>query len=82
LERENIYNLDMSVRWLGKIEKQGGEVLILFFLNGLFLEGKCILLLNFFCYLGVYLRLCLRSKVNLGFHKYADGGPIMDVRVR
>jgi hypothetical protein len=51
-----------------------------FFLNGLFLEGKCISLLKFFC-LGVYLELCLRSKVNLGFHKYVDGGPIMDVQV-
>jgi hypothetical protein len=38
-------------------------------------------MLKFFC-LGVYLKLCLRSKVNLGFHKYADGGLIMDVRVR
>jgi hypothetical protein len=37
----------MSVRWPGKIEKQGGKVLILFFLNDLFLEGKCILLLKF-----------------------------------
>jgi hypothetical protein len=37
----------MSVWWPGKIEKQGGNVLILFFLNGLFLEGKCILLLKF-----------------------------------
>jgi hypothetical protein len=34
-----------------------------------------------FC-LGAYLKLYLRSKVNLGFHKYVDGGPIMDVQVR
>jgi hypothetical protein len=27
----------------------------------------------------VYLKVCLRSKVNIGFHKYADRGPIMDV---
>jgi hypothetical protein len=27
------------------------------------------------------LKLCLMSNVNLGFHKYTDGGPIMDVRV-
>jgi hypothetical protein len=55
---------------------------ISFFLNDLFLEGKFMPLLKFFlCYLGVYFKLCLRSKVNLGFHKYADGGPIMDVRV-
>jgi hypothetical protein len=64
---------------VGKIEKQGGMVLISFFLNGLFLEGKCISLLKFFCCLGVYLKLCLRSKVNLGSHKYADGGSIMEV---
>jgi hypothetical protein len=25
----------------------------------------------------MYLKLCLRSKVNLVFHKYADGGPWM-----
>jgi hypothetical protein len=36
-------------------------------------------LLSFFCCLGVYLKLCLRSKVNLGLHKCADGGLIMDV---
>jgi hypothetical protein len=70
----------MSVRWPGKIEEGGGFTS--FFLNGLFLEGKFISLLKFFCCLGVYLKLCLRSKVNLGFHKYADGGPIMDVRVK
>jgi hypothetical protein len=37
------------------------------------------LLLKFFCCLGVYLSPYLRSKVNLGFHKYVDGGLIMDV---
>jgi hypothetical protein len=47
-----------------KIEGGGGG-LISFFLNGLFLEGKSISLLKFFCCLGVYLKLCLRSKVNL-----------------
>jgi hypothetical protein len=36
-------------------------------------------LLNFCCCLGVYLKLSLRSKVNIGFYKYLDGGPIMDV---
>jgi hypothetical protein len=36
-------------------------------------------LLKFCCYLGVYLKLCLRLKVNIGFHKYVDGGPIMDI---
>jgi hypothetical protein len=56
--------------------------LISYFLNGLFLEGKCILLLKFFCCVGVYLKRCLRSKVKLAFQKSANGGPIMDVRVR
>jgi hypothetical protein len=65
-----------------EIRKQVGKVLISFFLNGLFLEGKSILLLKFCCCLGVYLKLCLRSKVNLGLHKYVVGGTIMDVRVR
>jgi hypothetical protein len=37
------------------------------------------LLKFFFCCLGVYLKLCLRSKINLGFHKYADGGPVIFV---
>jgi hypothetical protein len=55
--------------------------LISFFLNDLFLEGKCISLLKFFYCLGVHLKVCLRSKVNLRFHKYADGGLIMDVQV-
>jgi hypothetical protein len=69
----------MSVQWPGKIEKHGGKFFVSFFLNGLFLEGKSILLLKFFCSLGVYLKLCLRSKANPGFHKYAGGGPILDV---
>jgi hypothetical protein len=47
----------------------------------MFLEGKSISLLKFFCCLGVYLKLCLRSKVNIGFHKYVDGGQIVDVQV-
>jgi hypothetical protein len=54
---------------------------ISFFLNGLFLEGKSMSLFKFFCCLGVYLKLSLRSKVNLGFYKYSDGGQIMDVRL-
>jgi hypothetical protein len=54
---------------------------ISFFLNGLFLEGKSMSLLMFFYCLGVYLKLCLRSKVNLGFQKCAARGPIMDVQV-
>jgi hypothetical protein len=65
----------------GGHKKLKGEGLISFFLNGLFLEVNPCLCLSFFYFLGVYLKLCLRSKVNLEFHKYADGGPIMDVRV-
>jgi hypothetical protein len=38
----------LSVRWLGKIEKQGENVLILFFLQGSLLEGKSMSLLKFF----------------------------------
>jgi hypothetical protein len=40
-----------------KIEKRGREVLILFFLEGLLLEGKSMSLLKFFYCLGVYLKL-------------------------
>jgi hypothetical protein len=50
-------------------------------IDGLLLEGKSMSLPKFCCCLGVYLKLCSRSNVNIGFHKYADGGPIMDVRV-
>jgi hypothetical protein len=62
-----------------KNRKTRGDVLISFFLNGLLVEGKCISLHKFCCCLGMYLKLCLTSKVILGFYKYADGGPIMDV---
>jgi hypothetical protein len=70
----------MSVRWSGKFEGGG---LISFFLNGLFLGGKFMLLLKFFLFRCVCVfQTMFKVKVNLGFHKYADGGPIMDVRVR
>jgi hypothetical protein len=58
-----------------------GGGLISFFLNGLFLEGKCISLLKFLLLFMCSFEAILRSKVNLGFHKYTDGGQIMDVRV-
>jgi hypothetical protein len=45
-----------------------GGGLISFFLNRLFLKGV--------------FEAMFKVKVNLGFDKYADGGPIMDVRVR
>jgi hypothetical protein len=78
--REKIYKI-MICPHDGQ-EKLKGEGVISFFLNGLFLQGKSMSLLKFFCCcLGVYLKLYLRSKVNRGFHKYADGGPIVDVRV-
>jgi hypothetical protein len=78
--REKIYKI-MICSYGGQEKLKGEGGLISFFLNYLFLEGKSMSLLKFFCCLGVYLKLCLRSKVNLGVHKYADGGPIMDVRV-
>jgi hypothetical protein len=62
-------------------EKLKGRGVISFSLNDLFLEGKSMSLLKIFCCLGVYFKLYLWSKVNLGFYKYTDGGPIMDVRV-
>jgi hypothetical protein len=48
----------LSIWWQRKIEKQGGEVLISFFLQGTLLEGKSMPLLKFLCCLGVYLKLC------------------------
>jgi hypothetical protein len=49
----------LSLRWPGgKIEKQGGNVLISFLLKGSLLEGKSMSLFKFFCCLGVYLELC------------------------
>jgi hypothetical protein len=71
----------MSVRWAGKIEKQEMNVLILFFLNGLLLEGKSMLLLKVFVLFRYVFEAMFKVKVNIGFHKYADGGPIMDVPV-
>jgi hypothetical protein len=50
-----------------KLRGEGGG-LISFFLNRLFLKGV--------------FEAMFKVKVNLGFDKYADGGPIMDVRVR
>jgi hypothetical protein len=39
-------------------------------------------LLKFFLLMCVcVLEAMFKVKVNLGFHKYADGGPIVDVRV-
>jgi hypothetical protein len=62
--REKIYKIMiLSVRWLGKIER-GRRVLISIILKGLLLEGKSMSLLKFFCCcLGVYLKLCFRSKL-------------------
>jgi hypothetical protein len=59
----------LSVRWIGKIEKQGGKVLISFFLQGSLLEGKSILLLNFLLLFRCVFEAMLKVKVNLGFHK-------------
>jgi hypothetical protein len=67
---------DLSVRWTGKIEK-GGRVLISFFLNGFLLESKSMSLL-----MVDFINHDHLLEVNLGFHKYADGGPIINVPVR
>jgi hypothetical protein len=37
----------LSIWWPGKIEKQGGKILISFFLKGLILEGKSMSVLKF-----------------------------------
>jgi hypothetical protein len=59
----------LSVRWLEKIEKQGGKVLILFFLQGSLLEGKSMSLLKFLLLFRCVFEAMLMVKVNLGFHK-------------
>jgi hypothetical protein len=53
---------------------------ISFFFNGLFLEGKSISLLKLFLFRCVF-EAVFKVKVNLEFHKYAFGGPIMDVPI-
>jgi hypothetical protein len=53
----------LSVWWPGKIENQEGKVLISFFMQGSFLEGKSMSLLKFFYCLGVYFKLCLWLKL-------------------
>jgi hypothetical protein len=59
----------LSVRWPGKIENQGGNVLILFFLQGSLLEGKSMSLLKFFLLFRCVFEAMLMVKGNLGFHK-------------
>jgi hypothetical protein len=66
--REKIYKL-VIYPYSGQEKLKG---MISFFLNVLFLEVKSMSLLKFCCCLGLYLKLCLRSKVNLEFNKYAD----------
>jgi hypothetical protein len=44
----------LSVRWPGKIEKQGGKVLIPFFLQGSLLEGKSMSMFKFFSFRCVF----------------------------
>jgi hypothetical protein len=60
----------------GQEKLKGGRVLISFFLNGLLLEDKSMSLLMEDFINHVHL-----LEVQLGFYKYADGGPIMDVPV-
>jgi hypothetical protein len=57
-----------------KIEKREG-------FNFIFLEGKSMSLLKFFLLFGCVFEAMFKIKVNLGFHKYVDGGPILDVPV-
>jgi hypothetical protein len=66
-----------------EILKKRGNVLISFFLEGLLLEGKFMLLLKFiFLLFRCVFEAMFMVKFNLGFHKYADEGPILDVPVR
>jgi hypothetical protein len=69
----------LFVRWPGRIG--GGRVLISSFLKGLLLEGKSVSLLKFFLLFRCVFEAMLKVKFNLGFHKYAQGGPILDVPV-
>jgi hypothetical protein len=57
----------LSVQWPGNIEKQGGKVLISFFLQGSVLEGKSMSLLKFFLLFRCVFEAMLMVKVNLGF---------------
>jgi hypothetical protein len=59
----------LSVRWLGKIEKRGGKVLISFFLEGLLLEGKSMSLLKFLLLFRCDFEAMFKVKVNLGVYK-------------
>jgi hypothetical protein len=59
----------LSIRWPGKIEKQGRKVLISFFLQGSLLEGKFMSLLKFLLLFRCVFEAMLMVKVNLGFHK-------------
>jgi hypothetical protein len=60
----------LSLRWPGgKIEKQGGNVLISFLLKGSLLEGKSMSLFKFFLLFRCVFGAMLMVKVNLGFHK-------------
>jgi hypothetical protein len=60
----------LFVWWIAKIEKQGGEeVLILFLLQGLLREGKSISLLKFLLLFRCVFEAMLKIKVDLRFHK-------------
>jgi hypothetical protein len=69
--REKIYKI-VICPYGGQLKLKGVGGLISFFLNGLLLEGKSMSLLKFCCCLGVYLKLCLMSKANLGFHMQVE----------
>jgi hypothetical protein len=58
----------LSVRWPGKIGKQGGG-LISFFQQGLLVEGKSMSLLKFLLLFRCVFEAMVKVKVNLGSHK-------------
>jgi hypothetical protein len=61
--------MTLSIRWPGKIEKQGENVFISFFLQVSHLEGKSMLLLKFLLLFRCVFEAMLMVKVNLGFHE-------------
>jgi hypothetical protein len=62
-------SVTLSVRWPKNFEKQGGKILISFFLHGSRLEGKSMSLLKFFLLFRCVFEAMLKVEVNLGFHK-------------
>jgi hypothetical protein len=59
--------MTLSIQWLGKIEKSGGNVLISFFLEGSLLDGKSMSLLKFFLLFRFVFEAMSMVKVHQGF---------------